>query len=241
MKFRPWDLPRNESIALLHQYCITYVSKTKCKLLVSTGVDLIHVPRVVRGSSRSCKAKCVAFVKRAANHSIEDTAKRVIAEVESQVSILGRGGDIQRAIKMYGRIGGVLEAQRLKTGFVKDPSQRSSERSMFSLFLEDMLGTTEGMLEDVFHLPSMAIRRAVGFLNAHRILIALLLFSVLANVFLSGRSTVGYWHTRKAENIVFKAGVTSNNAMIRMVGLKEIDEVVSKGLTGLNKTNDSSW
>ena len=182
-----------------------------------------------------------AFVKRAAYHSIEDTADRVIAEVESQVGILGRGSDIQRAIKMYGRIGGVLEAQRFKTGFVEDPKQRSSERSMFSLFLEDMLGTTEGMIEDVLHLPSAAIQRTFDFMSAHRILIGILLFSVLANVFLSGRSTVGYWHTRKAERIMLTAGVNPNNAMIRMIGLKEIDELVSKGLTGINGTEDSLW
>lgn len=180
-------------------------------------------------------------MKRAANHSIEDTAKRVIAEVESQISILGRGSDIQRAIKIYGRIGGVLEAQRLKTGFAEDPAQKSSERSMSSLFLEDMLGTVEGMLEDVFNLPSAAIRRSVNFLDAHQLLIGLLLFSMLANVFFSGRSTIGYWHIRKAEKIMLQAGVRPNNAMIRMVALKEIDELVSKGLTGINETENSLW
>ena len=142
---------------------------------------------------------------------------------------------------MYGRIGGVLEAQTLKTGFVEDPTQRSSEKSIFSLFFEDMLGTIEAMLEDVFYLPSTTIQRAVGFMNAHMILIGLLLFSFLINLFLSGRSTVGYWHTRKADKIMLKAGVNPNNAMIRMVGLKEIDELVSKGLTGINETNNSLW
>jgi len=180
-------------------------------------------------------------VKRAANQSIEETANRVIAEVESQVTILGRGSDIQRAIKMYGRIGGVFEAHRLKTGFVEDPAQKSSERSMISLFLEDMLGTAEAMLEDVFNLPSAAIRRSVDFLSAHRLLLGLLLLSMLANVFLSGRSTIGYWHTRKAEKIMLQAGVRPNNAMIRMVGLKEIDELVSKGLIGINETESSLW
>jgi hypothetical protein len=29
--------------------------------------------------------------------------------------------------------------------------------------------------------------------------------------------------------------------MIRMIGLKEIDELVSKGLTGINGTEDSLW
>jgi hypothetical protein len=180
-------------------------------------------------------------VKRAANQSIEDTANRVIAEVESQVSILGRGSEIQRAIKMYGRIGGVLEAHRLKTGFVEDPAQNSSERSMISLFLEDMLGTAESMVEDVFKVPSAATRRSFEFLNAHRLLIGLLLFSVLANIFFSGRSTVGYWHTQKAEKIMLQAGVRPNNAMIRMVGLKEIDELVSNGLIGINETENSLW
>lgn len=183
----------------------------------------------------------LAFVRRAAKQSIEETVNRVIAEVESQVTILGRGSDMQRAIKMYGRIGGILEAHWLKTGFVGDPAQKSSERSMISLFLEDMLGTAEAMLEDVFNLPSAAIRRSIELLSAHRLLLGLLLFSMLANVFLSGRSTIEYWHTRKAEKIMLQAGVRPNNAMIRMVGLKEIDELVSKGLIGINETENSLW
>jgi len=142
---------------------------------------------------------------------------------------------------MYGRIGGVLEAKRLQTGFVRDSKQRSSKRSIFSLFSEDVLGTTEGMLEDIFYLPSAAIQRTIGFLSAHRILIGIFILSVLANILLSSRSTVGYWHTRKAEEIMIKAGVNRNNAIIRMVGLNEIDELVSHGLTGVNETNNSLW
>ena len=49
VRYRPWDLPRNESIVLQQKYCITYVSKAKCKLLISTGVDLIQVPKLLRG------------------------------------------------------------------------------------------------------------------------------------------------------------------------------------------------
>ena len=55
VKYRPWDLPRNENIELLHKYCITYESKTKCRLLVSIGLDLIEVPRLVRGTTDLCK------------------------------------------------------------------------------------------------------------------------------------------------------------------------------------------
>jgi VAD1 Analog of StAR-related lipid transfer domain len=51
LKYRPWDMPRNESIALLNRYCITYESKSKCRLLVTIGVDLIKVPRLARGKT----------------------------------------------------------------------------------------------------------------------------------------------------------------------------------------------
>jgi hypothetical protein len=112
---------------------------------------------------------------------------------------------------------------------------------MISLFMEDMLGTTEGILEDVFMLPSTAIRRTLGFINAHKILLVLLLFSFLVNMFLSGRSTVGYWHYRHAERLMRKAGVQANQAMIKMVSLKEIDELVTKGLIGVNQTDTGLW
>lgn len=183
-----------------------------------------------------------ALVKRATNQAIEDTAKRVVAEVESQVSVLGRGSDIQRAIKMYGRIGAMLEGQHTKTGFVSDSVQPTHGRSWMSLFMEDMFGTAEGILEDVFYLPMAGIRRVFGFINAHKILLAVLVFSMFVNLFLSGRSTLGYWQYRHAENVMRKAGVEGNTAMIRMVSLKDIDDLVSNdGLIGANATEHSLW
>ncbi len=142
---------------------------------------------------------------------------------------------------MYGRIGVALDGQKFKTGFVHEPSQPSTSRSMGSLFMEDILGTTEGMLEDVFMLPSQAIRRTFGFINAHRILLVLLMLSIFINLFLSGRSTVGYWHHRHAERFMQKAGVQPNMAMIRMVSLKEIDALVTRGLVGANATDNGLW
>jgi transcriptional regulatory protein LevR len=38
-----------------------------------------------------------------------------------------------------------------------------------------------------------------------------------------------------------KAGVQANNAMTRMVSLKEIDELVTKGLIGANSTDSGLW
>ena len=142
--------------------------------------------------------------------------------MESQVNVLGRGSEIQRAIKMYGRIGGDFESRVTKTGFRRDPSQGIKERSLVGLFLDDMLGTTEGLLEDVFMLPPSVVRRTFNFINAHKFLLVLLFFSMILNMFLSGRSTVEYWHQRHAEQVIRKAGVQANQAIIRMVSLKNI-------------------
>lgn len=187
-------------------------------------------------------ANLIALVKRATNQEIEATAKRVVAEVESQVNVLGRGSDIQRAIKMYGRIGAMIEGQHTKTGFVDDPAQPAHGRSMMSLFMEDMFGTVEGILEDVFHLPVAGIRRVLGFINAHKVLLAVLVFSIFVNLFLSGRSTLGYWQYRHAEKVMRNAGVQGNTAMIRMVSLKDIDDLISNdGLIGANATEHGLW
>ena len=180
-------------------------------------------------------------MKKASHQNLEDIAKRVIAEIENQVNVLGRGSDIQRAIRMYGRIGGVFDNQVTKTGFVSDPAHPLTKRSMVSLFMEDMTGTTEGMLEDVFLLPSAAIRRTFNFINAYKILLILLTLSIFANIFLSGTSTVAYWHHRSAERFMQRAGVTANNAMVRMVSLKEIDELVTSGLIRDSATNNTMW
>ena len=184
------------------------------------------------------KLTTLAFVKKATNKTVEDLARRVVAEIETQVNVLGRGGDIQRAIKIYGRIGETIEHQKITTGVVGDAI---IERTMASLFMEDMLGTTEEMLENVFFLPSSVIRRTFNLINAHKMILIMLLFSMFINLFLSGRSTGAYWHNRYAENVMRKAGVTSNKAIVRMVSLKEIDELVTAGLIGANITSDGLW
>jgi hypothetical protein len=227
------------------RYCRSIVSLTFQKL----SVNFWCRPELISSRyQRSCgvleffyKTYFLAFVKRTANNSNEDTANKVISEVESQVNVLGKGSDIQRAIKMYGRIGGTLDAQKTKTGFVVDPSHTNKDRSMMSLFMEDMLGTTEGMIENVFNLPSSALRGIFTFLSSHRLLIGMLVFSLVMNFFLSGRSTVGYWQHRKAEKIMQQAGVKANTAMVRMVALKDIDDLVSGGLTGVNSTDHGVW
>jgi hypothetical protein len=142
---------------------------------------------------------------------------------------------------MYGRIGAALDGEITKTGFVADPAHPAGERSMLSLFMEDMIGTTEGMLEDVFYFPSAPIRRTFGFISAHRILLVVLAFSVIFNLFLSGRSTVSYWNHRAADAFMQKAGVTPNRAMVRMVSLQDIDELVTRGLNGVNVTDEGVW
>jgi hypothetical protein len=243
VKFRPWDLPRNESIALLHKYCITYESKMRCKLLVSVGVDLIKVPRFVRGmySVSPSVTDHTALVRRTVNHYNEDAAKRVISEVETHVNVLGRNTDVQRAIKMYGRIGGVFEPQLTKTGWTADDESTAHERSMVSLFMEDMVGTTERVVEDVLYLPSESIRRSIGFVTLYKFLVSILVLSVIINLFLAGRSTLGYWQQRQADKLMHRIGVTENKSITRMVSLKDIDELVTKGLTGINGSSAGLW
>lgn len=180
-------------------------------------------------------------MKRAANKSIEDTAKRVVSEVETQVSVLGRGGDIQRAIRMYGRIGATLEPLKTSTGYVHDRNVPNTERSMVSLFMGDMWGTTEGLLEDVFFLPSNSVQRVSSFFSAYRILLGVIALSMMLNVFLSSRSTAEYWHIRKAENFMEKIGVKPNNAIVRMISLKEIDNLVANGFGDVNITYSGVW
>ena len=177
------------------------------------------------------------------NNQIEDSSKRVVAEVESQVNVLGRNSDIQRAIKLYGRIGGTQDSQQIKTGYHDDASQIDTRKrkSVMGIFREDMADTTETVLEDVLMLPTSAIRHTLGFITAYKILFGMLIFSLFLNFFLSGRSTAGYWQQRKAEKFMQKVGVKPNSAMIRMVSLKEINELVSSGLTGANSSDSGLW
>jgi hypothetical protein len=158
-----------------------------------------------------------------------------------QAGVLGRGGDIQRAIKMYGRIGGLLEHQKTNTGYVQDKKVSNSERTMWSLFRSDMLGTTQDLLEDVLFVPSNVVGRVFGFVNAHKILLFILIMSICFNFFLSGRSTAEYWHIRNAEKLIQRAGVKPNDAVVRMISLKEIDDLVASGLGGLNATESGLW
>jgi hypothetical protein len=107
--------------------------------------------------------------------------------------------------------------------------------------MEDMMGTTETVLEDVLNLPTSAIRQAINFVTVHKILLGMFIFSVLVNLFLSGRSTTGYWQQRKAEKFMHRIGVKPNSALIRMVSLKEIDDLVASGLSIANSADTGVW
>lgn len=155
--------------------------------------------------------------------------------------MLGRNSDIQRSIKMYGRIGGNQDSQKTKTGYKEDPSHGDSRKTIMGIFMEDMMGTTETVLEDVLNLPTSAIRQAINFVTAHKILLGMFIFSVFVNLFLSGRSTTGYWQQRKAEKFMDKIGVKPNSALIRMVSLKEIDDLVASGLSIANSADTGVW
>lgn len=180
-------------------------------------------------------------MKRYVNHEIEDASRRIIDEVQSQVDVLGRNSDIQRAIKMYGRIGGSQDYLQTKTGYKHDPSQSDTQKSIVGIFMEDIMGTTETVLQDVLKLPTATIGEILRFFSAHKILMGMLIFSVFVNLFLSGRSTTGYWQQRKAEKFMQKVGVKPNTAIMRMVSLKEIDELVASGLPSVNSTNNGVW
>jgi hypothetical protein len=142
---------------------------------------------------------------------------------------------------MYGRIGAILEGEISKTGFVANSDQPETERTMVSLFMDDMVGTTESVLEDVLYIPSKVLRGTVHFITAHKILLVFLILSFTFNLFLSGRSTVAYWNQRSAERFMEKAGVRANNALIQMVSIKDIDDIVSEGLIGVNTSRDGLW
>jgi len=187
------------------------------------------------------RSNSTVLVQRTVNHRNEDVAKRVVSEVEAQVNILGRNTDVQRAIKMYGRIGGICDAQLTKTGWVAEDGQSAYERSMVSLFMEDMVGSTERMVEDVLYLPPESIRRTAHFINLHKFMLFILLLSGIVNLFLSGRSTLGYWQQRQADKFMRRIGVTENKSIIRMVSLKDIDELVARGLSGVNATDPGLW
>jgi hypothetical protein len=142
---------------------------------------------------------------------------------------------------MYGRIGEDIQRHSTKTGFVKDESHRAVPRTMVSLFMEDMMGTTEDVLEVVFLLPTTVVRRTFGFISAHKFMLIILVFSMLVNLFLSARSTIGYWQYRHAERLMQTAGVEPNKALVRMVSLKDIDELVTAGLIGVNSSDTGLW
>jgi hypothetical protein len=142
---------------------------------------------------------------------------------------------------MYGLIGGSQESQRTPTGYRYDPSHDDKQQTILGIFMEDMVGTTETVIEDVLRLPTTAIRQTINFFNTHRLLIGMLLFSVFLNFLLSGRSTAGYWQQRQAEKVMQRIGIKPNAPAVRMVSLKEIDDLVASGLPGSNSTDDRLW
>lgn len=67
--------------------------------------------------------------------------------------------------------------------------------------------------------------------SANSIILSLLAFSVLTNLFYSSRDTSEWWHERNAGKFMTRVGVGPNLIMSKAVYLKDINEVVSNHTT----------
>jgi len=101
------------------------------------------------------------------------------------------------------------------------------QRTMARLFLALFYSLAERVLSRVMSWTLALIKWTWKTSSANSIILSLLAFSILTNLFYSSRDTSEWWHERNAGKFMSRVGVGPNLIMSKAVYMRDIDEVVS--------------
>lgn len=218
---------------LVSKIVITHQAKSKCKLAIFTRVDWSKAPTFSKG-----------LVERQALDDIEADATDLAEVVGEQVRKLGPQSRTKKAIQIFGHVGqqtseSVFQGQGADSGQSKRPHIK--QRTLTHMLFETYASFGESCVSSVMMWTFDAIKMVWNVFSANTIIILLLLFSVLTNLFFTGRDASDWWTERNAAKFMNRIGVGPNLITSRAVYLKDIDEALTSDPTDFLKLSDSRW
>ncbi|KAI0166519.1 PH domain-containing protein [Xylariaceae sp. FL1272] len=212
----PWHLPHAHGFKLVTKIVITHVAKSKCKLAIFTKVVWSNAPTFTK-----------KLVERQALNDAKDDGEELAEVATDQIRRLGHHSRTKRAIQVYGNVG--LQSQVVVFSPNESDASRKpliNPRSLSSMLFDTGRSFGESVASSLVMWAFAVLKKLWNVVSAQRILIALLAFSVLANVTFSSQRTATWWSERRAAGFMNRIGVHPNVMMSKAIYLSDLDEAV---------------
>ncbi|KZF23524.1 hypothetical protein L228DRAFT_118100 [Xylona heveae TC161] len=223
-KKTPWHLPHQSDYMLVSKIVITHVAKSKCKLAIYTKVEWSRPPALIKG-----------IIEKTALEELHQDALDLADVISDQVRRLGPQSRTKKAIKIFGQVGQNSEVIQFPTNDLRaTKSRRPVKRQtlaglLFHLFVSVACSVMSTVLVWIF----AGLRAIWKFWNSHAVILSLLLFSCVANLFLSTQKSLDWWTDRRATKFMTRLGVGPNTMISKAIYLKDLDTL------NLNETTAS--
>lgn len=227
----PWHLPHSQAFKLVTKVVITHLAKSKCKLAIYTKVDWSKAPAFSKNLVQ----------RQATNDAVRDAEE--LAEVATdQVRKMGPHSRTKRAVQVYGQIGHQTQVVVFTPGessITKQPQIKP--RTLTHMVWETLRSFAESVASSLMMWTFAVLRRLFNIFSANRIILAVLAFSVVANVMFTSIETSTWWTERNAAKYMQRLGVGPNVMMSKAIYLSDLDQATeSSYVAGVTKVPPTS-
>jgi hypothetical protein len=109
------------------------------------------------------------------------------------------------------------------------------------MMFDTLRSFAESVVTSVIMGAFAALRNLFQILTAHRLILLGLLASVLFNVFISSKESLGWWKERRAARFMSRIGVGPNTVMSRAVYFHDINEATGGAIHPLSLDSYPPW
>ncbi|KAI9703570.1 MAG: SNF1-interacting protein [Candelina mexicana] len=220
----PWHLPHEADFILLTKIVITHVAKSKCKMAIYAKVDWRKSPTFAKG-----------IVEKQALEDLDLDALDLLDAVTDQVQRLGAKSRTKKAIQIFGQVGQQKHESHFPVGEASNLPMKSRRRairprSLLHLLLESVGSFAESSVSSVMMWMFAFLKRIWQFTNAYYIVLTLLAFSVVMNMFYSSREISDWWNDRRTGVFMTRLGVGPNPLMSKAIYLDDINNAMENYL-----------
>ncbi|EPS27839.1 hypothetical protein PDE_02783 [Penicillium oxalicum 114-2] len=217
-KRTPWHLPLRRSFRLVSKVVITFVAKSKCKLAIYVKVEWLKKPFGLQH-----------IIDQRAGGDLEQDALDLVDLVSDQVRRLGAHSRTKKAITIFGHVGRLSNVSQFTGagGNLKLETRKRTHRTMPHLMMETVLSFLESALSFLMQSSFGLIGWTVKALNAHKVILGLLVVSALLNGLYTSTISREWWHERNASNFMARMGIQPNMVMTKAIYLRDIDEAIA--------------
>lgn len=224
-----WHLPHSRSFKLITKVVITHVAKSKCKLAVYIKIDWSKTPALSKN-----------LVERQALSDASRDAEELAELATDQVRKLGPRSRTNRAIQVYGHIGQQTQVVVFSPGAAASSKKQAIKpRTLTSMVFDTVRSFGESAISSLIMWAIAALKALFSAITANRLLVVLLIFSGLTNLFLTSTETSTWWQERRAARFMRRIGVTPHTMMSKALYVTDL-ELASGNEEGVSIFPDNS-